>query len=447
MSKDTLQNGEKIEQRQSLSSKNGAFTLQLQEDENLVLYERATGGDKAVWATNTQDSWIKQGIMQPDGNFVLYDEDRIARWSTNTNGKGDKTSILKVADEGNIFIISGGKEIWRAREKSVREPSKPVVTTPAPQPVVAKPVEQPKPVQPNPTNPVAPTPQPPKPVVPVVPPVEITAAVPITQLTSLRGGQSIALKTIILSPNGKTSLVLQEDGNLCSYYKEGTKTQLLWTSTTDGKGVATAKLRATGELVLLKSDNTKVWSSDSSRASIQNANDAILIVQDNGHFVIFANAARIWRSLISKIPTIDPDRLYSDQYLPPDSRLVSPNGKIELKFQEDRNFCLYNKDFVGAKWTWTCRDRETISKVILTDGDDLWYGERGAGEDRKTSTTRRRAGNGDSWLQVTDEEVAFIKSDGITIWSTNDKKVATEAWAPIVSYPLYVQDRRQANPK
>jgi hypothetical protein len=74
MSKDSLKCDERIEKYQSLTSKNGKFNLQLQDDENFVLYERAEGGDKAVWSSNTgEDSFITCGIMQPDGNFVLYD--------------------------------------------------------------------------------------------------------------------------------------------------------------------------------------------------------------------------------------------------------------------------------------------------------------------------------------------------------------------------------------
>jgi hypothetical protein len=47
--------------------------------------------------------------MQVDGIFVLYDHNGQPKRSTGTNGKGNKSSIFQVADEGNIFIFSGGK--------------------------------------------------------------------------------------------------------------------------------------------------------------------------------------------------------------------------------------------------------------------------------------------------------------------------------------------------
>ena len=46
---DRLQDGEKLEVGDSLTSKNGAYKVSLQEDGNLVLY----GPNGAVWATAT----------------------------------------------------------------------------------------------------------------------------------------------------------------------------------------------------------------------------------------------------------------------------------------------------------------------------------------------------------------------------------------------------------
>ena len=99
MSKDTLKVGEALEIWQSLISKSGKVTLQLQEDENLVLYDRPDGSpDKAIWSSNTGlDSFVTKGIMQDDGNFVLYDHNKNAKWASGSNGKGDK------------FFISAGR--------------------------------------------------------------------------------------------------------------------------------------------------------------------------------------------------------------------------------------------------------------------------------------------------------------------------------------------------
>ena len=171
MSKDSLKVGEFIEKWGSLISKNGKVTLQLQDDENFVLYDRVDGSpDKAVWSSNTGlDTFINKGIMQDDGNFVLYDHNKNAKWSTGTNGKGDKSSFLYVADEGNAFIYFGGKEIWRARVQSVREPPPSAVPKSVPQPNVAQPAK-------------------PSPAAVVAPPVEYIATVPLSTTTALSRG-------------------------------------------------------------------------------------------------------------------------------------------------------------------------------------------------------------------------------------------------------------------
>jgi hypothetical protein len=65
---DRLMNGEKLERGQSLTSRNGAYTLMLQDDGNLVL----GAGGEAVWATGTNGQDVERLEVQKDGNCVLY---------------------------------------------------------------------------------------------------------------------------------------------------------------------------------------------------------------------------------------------------------------------------------------------------------------------------------------------------------------------------------------
>jgi hypothetical protein len=69
---DRLLNGEKLEPGRSLTSRNGAYTLTLQGDGNLVL----AAGDQAVWATGTNGQDVVRAEVQTDGNFVLYTPDK-----------------------------------------------------------------------------------------------------------------------------------------------------------------------------------------------------------------------------------------------------------------------------------------------------------------------------------------------------------------------------------
>src|SRR5215203_421030 len=76
---DRLMNGEKLERGQSLTSRNEAYTLTLQDDGNCVLYTP----DKPVWHTDTKGAKDVRLLLQDDRNLVLYGFDGPA-WSSNT---------------------------------------------------------------------------------------------------------------------------------------------------------------------------------------------------------------------------------------------------------------------------------------------------------------------------------------------------------------------------
>ena len=81
---DRLMNGEKLERGQSLTSRNGAYTLTLQDDGNLVLAAQG----QAVWATGTNGQDAQRLEVQEDGNCVLYTSDKPI-WHTDTKGAKD----------------------------------------------------------------------------------------------------------------------------------------------------------------------------------------------------------------------------------------------------------------------------------------------------------------------------------------------------------------------
>ena len=59
---DRLLKGEKLERGQALTSRNGAYTLTLQDDGNLVLAARG----QAVWATGTNGQDVVRAEVQTD---------------------------------------------------------------------------------------------------------------------------------------------------------------------------------------------------------------------------------------------------------------------------------------------------------------------------------------------------------------------------------------------
>jgi LysM repeat protein len=136
---DRLMNGEKLERGQSLTSRNGAYTLTLQDDGNLVL---AAGG-QAVWATGTNGQNAERLEVQKDGNCVLYTPDKPI-WHTDT--KGAKDVRLLVQDDRNLVLYGFDGPAWASNtqtdEVPVAPPPPPAEQAPTPE-VVAAAVEEP----------------------------------------------------------------------------------------------------------------------------------------------------------------------------------------------------------------------------------------------------------------------------------------------------------------
>jgi hypothetical protein len=92
---------------QSLASCNGDYTLIMQGDGNLVLYQ----GGTALWASGTVGSGADEAIMQGDGNLVLYTSSGTPVWASNTAGNAE--GYLDVQNDGDVVIYSAsGSSLW-----------------------------------------------------------------------------------------------------------------------------------------------------------------------------------------------------------------------------------------------------------------------------------------------------------------------------------------------
>jgi LysM repeat protein len=137
---DTLTEGQQLERGQSLASNNGAYTLTLQDDGNLVLASRG----EALWASATNGQDVVRAEVQRDGNFVLYTSDKPV-WQTDTLGKKDVRLVLQ--DDCNLVLYAADGPAWSSHTKTdgppppppAAEPGAADVTTataePAPEPV------------------------------------------------------------------------------------------------------------------------------------------------------------------------------------------------------------------------------------------------------------------------------------------------------------------------
>ncbi len=122
---DTLTEGQKLVKGESLTSSNGAYTLTLQDDGNLVLASRGN----AIWTSGTNGEDVVRAEVQSDGNFVLYTADKPV-WHTDTKGKKDVHLVLQ--DDRNLVLYSGDAAAWSTKtETDAPPPPEPEAAAPA----------------------------------------------------------------------------------------------------------------------------------------------------------------------------------------------------------------------------------------------------------------------------------------------------------------------------
>ena len=96
---------------QALVSPAGRFTMVVQGDGNVVVYDSA---QRALWSSRT---WGQPGArlqMQADGNPVVYTASRQATWHPATYGNAG--ARLVVQDDGNLVVYAaGGRALWSSR--------------------------------------------------------------------------------------------------------------------------------------------------------------------------------------------------------------------------------------------------------------------------------------------------------------------------------------------
>jgi hypothetical protein len=115
---DTLNAGQQLGRGASITSPNGAYTLTLQEDGNLVLAARG----EAVWATGTDNQGADRAAVQEDGNFVIYAGDKPI-WNSDTKGK--KSVKLVIQDDRNVVLYSADGAAWSSRTETSDAPPPP----------------------------------------------------------------------------------------------------------------------------------------------------------------------------------------------------------------------------------------------------------------------------------------------------------------------------------
>ena len=100
--------GQGLTPGKQVNSCNGRFSLTMQLDGNLVMYE----GTTPLWASNTFGSTGFSAIEQTDGNFVLYDMTGHPLFATGHNRVGNR---LAIQDDGNLVLYSSTNAVLWTR--------------------------------------------------------------------------------------------------------------------------------------------------------------------------------------------------------------------------------------------------------------------------------------------------------------------------------------------
>ncbi|MGH3532840.1 MAG: LysM peptidoglycan-binding domain-containing protein [Mycobacterium sp.] len=137
---DTLTGGQKLVKGESLTSSNGAYTLTLQDDGDLVLAARG----KSLWSTGTDGQEVVRAEVQPDGNFVVYTADKPV-WHTDTKGKKNVKLVLQ--DDRNLVLYAADGPAWSTKTETDAPPPEPEAAAPEVTPAAeeAAPAPEPEP--------------------------------------------------------------------------------------------------------------------------------------------------------------------------------------------------------------------------------------------------------------------------------------------------------------
>ena len=180
-----------------------------------------------LWSSKTSGKPVTHAIMQADGNFVCYDNSGAAYWSTGTWGNPGAFIILQ--DDGNLVVYrESGVFLWASKTALGTE--------------------------------------------------------------QLNPNQQLNTNDKVVAANRRTTLVMQDDGNLVLYRNyDGLP---LFASNTPGKPVTHAIMQGDGNFVCYDDNGVAYWSTSTSGNP-----DAYLLLQDDGNLVVNAlNGPTLWAS-------------------------------------------------------------------------------------------------------------------------------------------------------
>ncbi|NKY23219.1 NlpC/P60 family protein [Cellulomonas denverensis] len=296
------------------------------------------GGPKnqVLWQTATTQNPGGSALLGTDGNLAVYNAAGAPVWQAGIANRG--VSFLQVQDDGNLVAYTAaGASVWQTGTRYW--PS------------------------------------------------------------SLAPGQRLEKGQKLRSPDGRTELRMQEDGNLALYAANGVAR---WSTVTAGSEGSYATFQTDGNFVLYSAAGQALWSS-----LTQNQGATTLSLQDDGNLVIYTGSSSLWQTQTMFFP----DRVSAGAGLAAGARIQSPNGSFEARMQSDGNFVLYGP--TGSMWQSGTRGSGNRLSV-QSDGNLVMYSSTG-GVVWQTQTN----GRGPAELRVQDDgNLVLYQVGGSWTWQT-----------------------------
>lgn len=114
---DTLASGASLAKGQSLTSRNGAFRMDVRDDGKVAVYRLAPAAVLHWESPGEGFQGAGALTMREDGDLALTDADRATRWHTAT---AEPRARLVLEDDGALCVWSGTSRLWMAGAVTVR---------------------------------------------------------------------------------------------------------------------------------------------------------------------------------------------------------------------------------------------------------------------------------------------------------------------------------------
>ena len=258
---DTLNIGETLTGKGGLTSRQGTYSLVVQNDGYVVLYKI---GIQSIWMSPTANQGHGSPYklkLQPDGDLVFFRNGNTPIWNTKTTGKGGHH--LTIQDDGDLVLYNeSGTQLWSSgtagfvpgkyRQRSEKSTDN----------------EQ--------SN---------------------DAEMDTSIMNILRFGETLLQGGVLISRNEHYRATIQVDGNFVVYKREKEASSAIWCTNTHQRGSPPYRLamQLDGNLVVYGSENSILWIQ---KTKNQKFTGQHLVLQDDGSLVIFDETKKsLWSSM------------------------------------------------------------------------------------------------------------------------------------------------------